>query len=42
LQTKGLLYRRIEPGDSEGFAAALEYFAAQDISSTERLDSLGR
>jgi hypothetical protein len=38
--TEDLLYRRIEPGDADGFAAALEYFADQDISSRGRLDSL--
>jgi hypothetical protein len=40
LRAERLLYKRIEPGDSEGFAAALEYFADQDISSLGRLDSV--
>jgi hypothetical protein len=40
MQTEGLLYRRVEPGDSDGFAAALEYFADHDISSIEQLNSV--
>jgi len=40
MHSEGLLYRRVEPGDCESFAAALEYFADQDISSMRRLDSV--
>lgn len=38
--SEGLLYRRVEPGDSAGFATALEYFADHDISPVGRLDSV--
>jgi hypothetical protein len=34
-QNEQIPYRRIEPGDSDGFAAALEYFANQDARTIE-------
>jgi hypothetical protein len=37
MRSEQLLYRRIEPGDADGFAEALEYFADQDRSPTSRL-----
>ena len=39
MRSEQLLYRRIEPGDSEGFADALEYFASQDTSPTGPLNA---
>ena len=37
MRSAELLYRRIEPGDSDGFAEALEYFADQDTASPKGL-----
>jgi hypothetical protein len=35
-QSEQILYRRVEPGDSEGFAEALEYFADHDTNWTSQ------
>lgn len=40
MHSEGLLYRRVEPGDSTGFADALEYLADHDISSMRPLDKV--
>jgi hypothetical protein len=37
MRSEQLLYRRIEPGDANGFAEALEYFADQDTASPKGL-----
>jgi hypothetical protein len=38
MRSEQLLYRRIEPGDADGFAEALEYFANQDTKSNRPVE----
>jgi hypothetical protein len=38
MRSAKLLYRRIEPGDSDGFAKALEYFANEGTSLSSQLN----
>jgi hypothetical protein len=39
MRSEQLLYRRIEPSDSDGFAEALEYFANQATTPTGLLNA---